>query len=294
MTRSANAFIPADFPMTPGLDAVAALTVAAGSAPDDVQAIGYTVASSGEVPDALGMDRAALERAGFESKAGSTLVLPKGDGPLLVAVGLGDAEPDAVALRDAAAAFTRAASRWGDIALVVADAGSLDAAEVGRVLAQGAALARYRYAVLQSDSKHVGLERLTLEVAGADGGQLEAGAVVGLREARATVVARDLANAPPGHLTATALGLVAQDLGQRFGFDVELFDRAALVDLGCGGLLGVNQGSAEEPRMIKLSYRPTGEATGHLGMVGKGIMYDSGCISLKPSDPMHLLMKMEV
>jgi leucyl aminopeptidase len=108
------------------------------------------------------------------------------------------------------------------------------------------------------------------------------------------VIARDLANTPPSHLTATRLGDIAVELGERFGFGVELFDKAALTELGCGGLLGVNQGSAEEPRMIKLTYRPEGEATGHLGLVGKGIMYDSGGISLKPSDPMHLLMKMDM
>ncbi len=287
-------FIPAPLPATPGLDALDAVSVVAGPVPDGVQAVGYTVATSGEVPGALGLDRAALGRAGFEAKAGSVLVLPQASGPVLVAVGVGDGEPDAVVLRDAAAAFTRAVSRWVDIALVVGHAGVLDAAEAGRVLAEGTVLARYRYAVLQSDSKHVPLDRVTLDVAGADGGVLEAGVAVGVREARATVVARDLANTPPGHLTATDFGAVAQSLGARFGFDVELFDRAALVELGCGGLLGVNQGSAEEPRMIKLSYVPGGEASGHLGLIGKGIMYDSGGISLKPSDPMHLLMKMDM
>ncbi|HEX6956341.1 MAG TPA: M17 family metallopeptidase, partial [Agromyces sp.] len=106
--------------------------------------------------------------------------------------------------------------------------------------------------------------------------------------------ARDLANTPPSHLTATDMADVAEMLGGRFGFHVESFDRKQLVELGCGGLLGVNAGSAEEPRMIVLRYTPEGEPTGHLGLVGKGIMYDSGGISLKPSDPMHLLMKMDM
>src|SRR6185369_9783884 len=66
--------------------------------------------------------------------------------------------------------------------------------------------------------------------------------------------------------------------------------RDALLELGCGGLLAVNGGSAEPPRMIKLSYRPDGAAR-HLGLVGKGIMYDSGGISLKPADPIHAMMK---
>ena len=72
------------------------------------------------------------------------------------------------------------------------------------------------------------------------------------------------------------------------------FDREQLIALRCGGLLGVNAGSAQEPRMLKLTYAPEGDATGHLGLVGKGIMYDSGGVSLKPSDPMHLLMKMDM
>ena len=59
------------------------------------------------------------------------------------------------------------------------------------------------------------------------------------------------------------------------GLTVEVFDKDQLIEMGCGGLLGVNAGSVEPPRMIKLAYRPEGEATGHLAFVGKGIMYDS-------------------
>ena len=110
---------------------------------------------------------------------------------------------------------------------------------------------------------------------------------------RAAAVARDLANGPPAHLTASALADVAAELGARYGFEVESFDKAQLIELGCGGILGVNAGSAEEPRMVKLRYLPDGEPTGHLGLVGKGIMYDSGGISIS-SDPMHLLMKMDM
>ncbi len=71
-----------------------------------------------------------------------------------------------------------------------------------------------------------------------------------------------------------------------------MFDKDALVEMGCGGLLGVNRGSAEPPRMVKLTYRPpTGEPTGRLALVGKGIMYDSGGIALKPGDEVHAQMK---
>ena len=57
-------------------------------------------------------------------------------------------------------------------------------------------------------------------------------------------------------------------------------------------MLGVNAGSAEPPRMIKLTLHPRGDSSpGHVALVGKGIMYDSGGISLKPNDPMHAHMK---
>jgi leucyl aminopeptidase len=79
------------------------------------------------------------------------------------------------------------------------------------------------------------------------------------------------------------------------GLEIEVYDRQALLGMGCGGLLAVNAGSAHEPRMIKLAYRPkTGAVRGHLCLVGKGITYDSGGINLKPGDAMHLLMKLDM
>jgi leucyl aminopeptidase len=109
--------------------------------------------------------------------------------------------------------------------------------------------------------------------------------------AAAEMLARDLSSTPHSHLTATRLGEIAQELGSDKGFEVEVFDKAALIELGCGGLLAVNAGSVEPPVMIKVTHRPSGEPTGTLAMVGKGIMYDSGGISLKPSDMVHARMK---
>ena len=76
-----------------------------------------------------------------------------------------------------------------------------------------------------------------------------------------------------------------------------MYDREAIVAMGLGGVLGVNAGSGEEPRVVKLSYRPDpalGAPTGHLALVGKGIMYDAGGLSLKPSDAMHAAMKLDM
>lgn len=291
MDRRPNKLIPADLKTTPGLDAVDAAVIRVGEIAADVEAIGIGVYADGEVPADLGFDRDALENAGFTAKPGTSIVLPRAGEPDLVAVGLGArADAGAGGLRDAAATLARAASRRETLGLRLDDLAGVDAAAAVRALAEGALLARYRYTVLNGSSKHVPLAAFTIDV---PGGTTEPVAAA-LTAVRAAVVARDLANTPPGHLTAVNMGEIAVELGARFGFEVELFDKQALIDLGCGGLLGVNQGSVEEPRMIKLVYTPDGGGTGHLGLVGKGIMYDSGGISLKPSDPMHLLMKMDM
>lgn len=292
MTRSPNKLIPADFATLPGLDALDAASVTVGGAGSDVESIGVGVYSDGDVADQLGFNREALTNAGFDGSVGATLVLPQVEGAELVAVGLGArAEATVASMRDAAAAFARATARRSHLALSIDDLVDVETDAAARALAEGALLARYRYTAVSNVSKHVPLASLSLDIAGGVNTDAIDAAFV---SARAAVVARDLANTPPGHLTATDMGDIAVVLGERFGFAVELFDKAALIDLGCGGLLGVNQGSVEEPRMVKLTYTPQGEPTGRLGLVGKGIMYDSGGISLKPSDPMHLLMKMDM
>jgi len=291
MTRRPNKLIPTDFATVPGLDALDAVSVVV-SAPTDAEAIGIGVYSDADVPPSLGLDRADLAFAGFEAKAGSALLLPQASGPDLVAVGLGPrADVDAAVLRDAAASLVRAAPRRARLTLRLDGFDGVDPLSAIRASTEGALLAGYRYTVLKKTSTHVPLLSFALDVPKTDGSDIAIAAA--FVAARTAIVARDLSNTPPGHLTAADMGEIAVELGARFGFTVELFDKQALIELGCGGLLGVNQGSTEEPRMIRLDYSPDG-ATGHLGLVGKGIMFDSGGISLKPSDPMHLLMKMDM
>jgi leucyl aminopeptidase len=78
------------------------------------------------------------------------------------------------------------------------------------------------------------------------------------------------------------------------GLAVEVLDEKTLAKLGRGGMLGVNAGSAEPPRLVKLIYRPKGRPRGRLSLIGKGIMYDSGGISLKPNDLIHAAMKTDM
>jgi leucyl aminopeptidase len=153
-------------------------------------------------------------------------------------------------------------------------------------------LARYRYDPFHTKPSTVRLAELTLVAGGDRADAVRAGAEQGRLMAEACILTRDVGNAPPSYLTAERMAEVAQQVAASRGLEVEVFDRQALRELGCGGLLGVNAGSAHEPRMIKLTYRPkAGAAGGRLALVGKGIMYDSGGINLKPSDASHMLMK---
>ncbi|WP_394554049.1 leucyl aminopeptidase [Agromyces sp. MMS24-JH15] len=294
MTRAAQKLIPDTFDPVPSaawIDALAATAV--DELDESAGALGVLIAAEGPLPPGIAFDRDALARAGFEAKPGQALALPQPTGPVLVLVGLGGDPLTTAALRTAAAVFARAAARHARIGLRVDGIGEVDASAAGRALIEGIVLSRYRYSPLKQARKDTLPEAIELRVGdGADRELVADGIAAGLVAARAACLARDLANTPPGHLTAADFGEVAVQLGAAHGFGVELFDRAQLIALGCGGLLGVNAGSAEEPRMVKLTYAGTGG--GKLAMVGKGIMYDSGGISLKPSDPMHLLMKMDM
>ncbi|MGA0895397.1 MAG: leucyl aminopeptidase family protein, partial [Ilumatobacteraceae bacterium] len=140
---------------------------------------------------------------------------------------------------------------------------------------------------------------LTVGAAAAKARGADAGVERGRVTAGAVYLARDLANRPPAHLTARMLADRAVEVARATGLEVEVFDKDKIQVMGLGGLLAVNKGSVEPPRMVKLTYTPKssgrGKAgAGHLVMVGKGVTYDSGGISLKPSDPMHANMKMDM
>jgi leucyl aminopeptidase len=267
------------------------------TAPAAVTALGIVVGATGPVPRTLRLTRAQLAAVGFEAKLGQTLVLPQAEGPTLIAIGVGSAVPlDAAAVRDAAAAFARAAAHHAHLATALADAGGPTPELAAQAVVEGALLARYRYDVLKSSAPGAtALASLSLIASGPSQEAFARGAERGLAFAAAGALARDLANAPPAHLTASKIADLAAALAAERGLQAEIFDKDALQALGCGGLLGVNAGSVEPPRMVKLTYTPKGgKARGHLALVGKGIMYDSGGINIKPRDAMHAAMKMDM
>jgi len=258
----------------------------ARAVPADATIVGVLVAADGPVPAELGVERAALDAMGFTGEVGNAVTLTPVGGVVRVAVGIGDASVGSPnAWRDAAGALGRASQRHGRLAVVVPDAGSA----VAQAVVEGLLLARYRYESLRSTAPSTPLTAVT--VVGPDVAEATAGAETGRALATATMIARDLANTPHSHLTASAFADLAERRGPSCGLRVEVTDEDGLIALGCGGLLGVNAGSTEPPRMIKLTYEPDGTAIGHLGLVGKGVMYDSGGLAIKPGDEIHAQMK---
>lgn len=278
---------------TVGMTDLAVVVSTVRSAPRSADAVGLAVAPTGTVARQLGLTRAALERHGFTGSVGQTLVVPSREGPVFVAVGVGD-DPTATQLRDAAAAFARAAAKHADLATNLVEASGVEPAVAAQAVTEGVVLARYRYVGLKTDTSNgAALASLSLIVSAKHDKAAAKGASDGVVTSQAANLARRLANTPPSHLTAKGLAAEAQQLAAATGLEIEVFDKDQLTVLGCGGLLGVNAGSTEPPRMIKLSYVPRNPKA-HVALVGKGVMYDSGGISLKPSNPSHAMMKMDM
>ncbi|PZF80754.1 leucyl aminopeptidase [Jiangella anatolica] len=249
-----------------------------------------------EVAEALGLDLfAALERDGASGKAGEIVVVPvfaEGRGAASVdgevdvtkvlLTGLGDGSE--AAYRKAGAALARAARGVERLAsAVTATAG--DAAT--RAFVEGAVLATYALGDFRGTPAPAAkrpLGTLVLAGAGADADTVAAAATV----ARAGWTARDLAQTPSNVKDPQWLAEQARRLGAEHGLDVRVRDEKALADEGFGGILAVGMGSERPPRLIAMRYEPpkAGKDIPHVVLVGKGITYDTGGLSLKPREGM--------
>ena len=225
-----------------------------------------------------------LTTVGFNGGVGDLHVTA--GSPAMVYVGTGDVPLDLASARDAGGAIARALPAAETVAVTVGD---LDA-DVAQGLVEGIILARYSWNALRADPSSVPLRSITL-VSSSDA--VATGARRGHLKALATSVARDLANTPPAHLTAVRWANAAQRLAPQFGLGVEIHDREWLLAERCGGIIAVNGGSDEEPRMITLTYDPDAAVANgrHVVLVGKGLTYDSGGLAIKPGDVVHAMMK---
>jgi leucyl aminopeptidase len=138
-----------------------------------------------------------------------------------------------------------------------------------------------------SDKEERIIEEMILATTEGDTDELRRGVERGRILAEATNFARDLVNEPANVLTPTELARRAEEIAQTFGLEIDVLDEARMKELGMGSLLGVSQGSAEPAKLIVLSYTPHTEAKETIAIVGKGLTFDSGGISIKPADGME-------
>ncbi|MGP8248043.1 MAG: leucyl aminopeptidase [Bryobacteraceae bacterium] len=167
--------------------------------------------------------------------------------------------------------------------------GELATAGYASAAAEGALLGNYEPDRLKtSDDKKFAD---AFAVAAPEGGAVLAAAVErGRVLGEAQNFARDLANEPANLLPPLKLAEAARQSAETFGLGCEVLDREAIEKLGMGALLGVAQGSAEPPCLIVLRYRPAAEGhAAHLGLVGKGVTFDTGGISIKPAEHMEAM-----
>jgi leucyl aminopeptidase len=248
---------------------------------DDVEAIAVPVAE-GEVDRVADVDAAFLRRQGFEGKAGQVAAWPG-----TIAVGLGPAAAvDTAVLRRAAGNAARAGARYRAIATTLVDAApdGVGPAAAAQAVAEGLLLASYRFARYKTDAEAPLLERV--DIVGRGGTRTAAAIARAARVAEAVSLARDLVNEPGGVMTARAFADAAARVAEQCGLTCEVWDEKRIAREHLGGLLGVNRGSTQPPRLVVLEYTPAGAPRGSVALVGKGITFDSGGLSLKTGDNM--------
>jgi leucyl aminopeptidase len=259
--------------------------------PADAAVLAVPVLAGGTLPgDAPAeLDLGFLEGRGFEGNLGQTQPLLADDGTTILAVGLGDQGAiDLDAVRRAGAAIVKGAWKAATVAVAVLDAvpASIDRGQAAQALAEGMVLGGHQFTAYKSTTKPCAIEAVT--VVGRAGAAVQKGLDRGARVGAAVALARDLVNRPARDMTPRHLEAVARQIAEEQGLTVNVMDEVAIVNEGLGGLAGVAAGSDEPPRLIELAYDPPGggKARGTVVLVGKGITFDSGGLSLKTGEGM--------
>jgi len=166
--------------------------------------------------------------------------------------------------------------------IAIALSGSYAGAEFASAAVEGAMLGDY-----EPDRYKTGDDKHSLEAVAIAGGE-EAAVERGRILAEAQNFTRAMANEPANLLTPMKMAEEARKMAAAFHLECEILEREQMEKLGMGALLGVAQGSAEPPALIVIRYKPAKtRSTDHLGLVGKGVTFDTGGISIKPSEGME-------
>ncbi|HEX4575096.1 MAG TPA: leucyl aminopeptidase [Gemmatimonadales bacterium] len=282
---------------------VTSAVVAAPLAQIDTPLLAVALAQGQAVPAGLAeLDRSsgggvarALSSGDFKGKRDETVLLYPGGGKAarVLLVGLGKpGEVTLTALRRAAAVAAKRARALGVTRLAVAVVpearNGIAPRDLGQVVVEGVAQGAWAFTELKAapEDPRPELDGLVIVCEAAESKQVTAGQRVGEAVAAGHELARTLQMQPGNVCTPSYLAEQARALAERHGLTVTVLDRAALRREGMGALLAVAQGSAEEPRFIVLEYRGAGDAA-PVALVGKGVTFDSGGISIKPAQNME-------
>lgn len=223
--------------------------------------------------------RESLTAVGFTGAAGtSTRVwVPRSFSVPVLVVGCGES-PDAASLRAAAGLGCRVLTGHPTVS-VASPFTDVDGGE--RALAEGAGLGAYTFASYKTETPKARASRVLVH-----GGTLTAEDLDGVHaDVAAVALVKDLVSTPADLLGPADFVARAEEAVAGLPVTVEVWDEQALEEGGFGGILGVGRGSARPPRLVRVEYAPA-EASAHIALVGKGITFDSGGLSLKPANGM--------
>jgi len=214
----------------------------------------------------------------------------------VLVVGLGQKENDGAArreqLRIAGGAAAKRACRLkaGNVLIVAPDFTGLPPDEIAECLSEGLLLGNYHFLKYKKPDpdkdRDVAVRQFSLHDGGLSHAAVRRGMNRGCRAALAACSARDMANEPGNAWTPDRFAAYARKIARKSGMKCTVLDKAAMKKLGMGGILAVNQGSAEPARLVILEYR-TKKKNSTLMLVGKGLTFDSGGISLKSAAGME-------
>ncbi len=235
-----------------------------------------------EIDNALGGQISkAISLNAITGKSGSTTGFFTNDKQIVV-IGLGKNEDYSMeTCRKAAGTATKYALKQKKTSIALDVFGGDASSSNCQGLAEGIVLGSYQFLEYKTtDKEMIELENAT--VFGADEPGLKKGALI----ANAVCYARDIENRPGNYSTPSALAQAAQDIGKDGDINVTVFERDKITEMGMGGLAGVALGSDEPPKFIIMEYTGASHDSKPVVLVGKGLTFDSGGISIKPADRM--------
>ncbi|MEZ4522545.1 MAG: leucyl aminopeptidase [Thermomicrobiales bacterium] len=235
-----------------------------------------------------GLLKAALADASFSGKAGSTFLLPtpgqlKARRVIVTGLPAGEIGDEAVRAAFGSAARAATAAKSASVACIVPVVGTGDT-NMYRAATEGFLLGLYKFGSYRSAESGADVERLVF--VGDETPEASDGVRIGQAMAAGVYLARDMVFEPGNTIYPESLAEVARETARNVELEYEVFDEKQLAEMGAGAIVAVGQGSEHLPRLVRMTYTPSGESKATIALVGKGITFDTGGMSLKTGEGM--------